>query len=379
MNKKFLALSMLMFASWSGSLMSMGGEHAVEPVAGAEKHVSFKPNQELVQAYEVDPAIQANAVQGMPEANVVGAKSSFFGNIFRSSNRNSDSIDMVTAEPQTIYDQNGKPLKTIESKTTKDNESAQSSLSLADLANSARSGLVSGAQAAYNAPGRLAQAMGHSDGKIITGETGSLSSGLSFADAQAQNLGSRLGIPNLTGRSRDITNIDAKAKNAIESRFQDFSEDPVITENNDSTTTKTFTNQSGDKLAITKNNDGTTSEIYTPAPNFAVRQIRALYNSLPTLTTAQGRQAFKDSVSAMFKSSGKAEPSSRSWSEFFASLTPNMSFSMFSKSVTEKLDPSSSENGSEVSNPLQQSPSPTSKLDAFDPSISNFNSMRFYA
>ncbi len=300
MNKKFLALSMLMFASWSGSLMNM--HEATIPVKG-----------------------QATMrVNGQESAPFNGQRQSY------------------SAFQPSFADK------------------------AYDAAASAGSGLAYAGRALYNAPGQAVKAMGGQQ-QFITGETGSLASGLSFVDAQAQNAGTRLGIPNLTGRSRDITNIDPKAKEAIE-KLVDTSEakgtqsyyvhdrnipqeitaakDPNLQaeyEFDNGVVKQLFWNPwIAENRVVSKNRAGDTivdindRKIYTPAPtyiNLPARTVRSMYNRLPSLSTSEGRQAFKDSVNAMFKRSGQEAPDQQTWAQFFASLIPDMSLLGFNKSV----------------------------------------------
>ena len=138
---------------------------------------------------------------------------------------------------------------------------------------------------------------------------------LNFVDTQAQNAGARLGIPNLTGRSRDITNINSNAKAAIK-------------------------NKSKGSLRMITDAHGKISEIYTPAPtkiNFTARMIRSWYDKLSILYTPQGRQLFKDAVSARFKRLGHEMPTTLSaqqaFSRFFANITPSMSLPDFNNAI----------------------------------------------
>ena len=157
--------------------------------------------------------------------------------------------------------------------------------------------------------------------------------GLNFIDTQAQNAGTRLGIPNITGRSRDITNINPYAKAAIKNRF---SQNNIDYEN----PSTTIENKSRDSLKTEIDAHGNISEIYTPAPtriNLPARTIRAWYDKLSILNTPQGRQLFKDAVSARLQRLGNAMPTrlstQQAFNRFFANITPSMSLPDFNNAI----------------------------------------------
>ena len=56
---------------------------------------------------------------------------------------------------------------------------------------------------------------------------------------------------------------------------------------------------------------------------------RSAYQNIASLRTPTGRQAFIDSVSAMFTNAGRSVPSTASFRAFFSSITPNMSMPDF--------------------------------------------------
>ncbi len=56
---------------------------------------------------------------------------------------------------------------------------------------------------------------------------------------------------------------------------------------------------------------------------------RSAYQNIASLGTPTGRQAFVDSVSAMFTNAGQSVPSAASFRAFFSSITPNMSMPDF--------------------------------------------------
>lgn len=168
----------------------------------------------------------------------------------------------------------------------------------------------SAASAVYNAPGYAARQMGHTDGKIITGDQYSVKRGLQIADRKASNTGAQLGVPNLTGRSRNITNLDANTKATYENRFK---KDGRISRENDLSFTDgdtgqmitTIKNNKGETLVTTKNTDNTiSSEVYIPAKtysNFAGRNIRSAYNAVATPEARQRLyEGAKESSVAMY-------------------------------------------------------------------------------
>jgi len=413
MNKKFLAISMLMFAS-AGSLMAMKGEAKLtdnQNSATTKIQAKWRGNQarkevnkvkamqdsiapenllSVEKIYDSPDVTQGNnplnsAVNKSPEFVDFDAYNRVldFGNSAASAISNAGrsaynrAVESLNFRSKPDNGQNGYiEMKEMNNLDTSNSNLPKSSVEIdsngnstqitsyangrvenkytrsnyqqaVDIGNTLASGAQRAASAVYNAPGRAVQAMGGNK-DFISGDSYSLKRGLQILDRKASNTGAQLGIPNLTGRSRDIRNLDANTRQAYGQRFAKKDRrtniDNGITNdtisNKDGSITTTVQNNKGETLVRTKNRDQIISEVYTPVntySNLPARTLRSMYNALPTLTTQQGRQEFKNNVSAMFKRSGQTEPSARSWSEFFNSTYYGMSMPEFSATFNKLM------------------------------------------
>ena len=84
-----------------------------------------------------------------------------------------------------------------------------------------------------------------------------------------------------------------------------------------------------------KHNFDAAKHVTKKAMNIPVNQIYALYQQLPNLKTRDGRDKFKDDVSASFTKMGTSAPTAQDFEVFFKSIKENMSLSNFKKLILQ--------------------------------------------
>jgi len=196
---------------------------------------------------------------------------------------------------------------TLSSKLIKDiNSNQSSSLQEIDLSTPTQENLSSNEsfyQKFMDPEIGLGGQIAYGAGRVGTG----ISSGAQYvgrnALSGARSVGTRLGVTNLTGNSMDMPTLTKYQQTIIRKQFVNS----PITKTNDENGNKinTFTDKNNNQLIKTYDQNGKLiSEIYTPAKtyvNLPARTISYLYSLVPSLHTQAGRQAFVESVSALFK------------------------------------------------------------------------------
>jgi len=314
-NTKFTALWVLMFASYAGSLMA-------PPFEG------FKPTSSTSKSTKAKELKQEQDLSGDFQVRV-------------------DQINGSASPTQ----------PTLRQRAYEAASAAQKSMG--NTAVAARYQVQQGVNAVGKAASYAGQQMG--EGLSFAGQK--IGQELNFVDVQAQNLGTQLGVPNLTGRSRDVTNINPNVRTTIGDRFtpgaikydavannslgtssrynKEVSNKVETFDQNGQEVTTTYNYKDGSREVFNKAGDtlitgANGQEMYTPGntifnlPARATSEIAAnLYAKFTAAISPENRQTFVDSVNSSIQSLGSsitATPAQvrSATSAFFKSITPNM-------------------------------------------------------